>query len=55
MVFADEVQRRYGEQGIVSISLNPGNLKTELTRYAKGPAIWLLVRPLVEPQRDVEC
>ncbi|THH03891.1 hypothetical protein EW145_g5923 [Phellinidium pouzarii] len=32
-VFAFELARRYGDQGIISITLNPGNLKTELQRY----------------------
>jgi retinol dehydrogenase 12 len=29
-VFAYELARRYGDQGIVSTALNPGNLKTNL-------------------------
>ncbi|KAF8895337.1 NAD(P)-binding protein [Infundibulicybe gibba] len=33
IVFSNELARRYGSQGIVSTSLNPGNLKTELARH----------------------
>ncbi|KIM89111.1 hypothetical protein PILCRDRAFT_60821 [Piloderma croceum F 1598] len=32
VVFATELARRYGNDGIVSTSLNPGNLKTDLLR-----------------------
>ncbi|KAF5371625.1 hypothetical protein D9758_003597 [Tetrapyrgos nigripes] len=33
IVFSNELARRYGDRGIVSTALHPGNLKTELTRY----------------------
>ncbi|EJU00118.1 NADP-binding protein [Dacryopinax primogenitus] len=33
VVFANELARRYGDQGIVSTSLNPGLVDTELGRY----------------------
>ncbi|KAF9559167.1 NAD(P)-binding protein [Agrocybe pediades] len=33
VVFARELARRYGDQGIVSTSLNPGNLKSDLQRH----------------------
>ncbi|TDL27094.1 NAD-binding protein [Rickenella mellea] len=33
VAFARELARRYGDQGIVSTSLNPGNLKTDLQRH----------------------
>jgi len=33
VVFAKELDRRYGDQGIVSTALNPGAIKTELNRY----------------------
>ncbi|THH10679.1 hypothetical protein EW146_g8297 [Bondarzewia mesenterica] len=33
VVFAKELARRYGDKGIVSTSVNPGNLKTELQRH----------------------
>ncbi len=50
-MFALELARRYGDKGIVSISLNPGNLKTDLDRHAKwlnsiilvSIASWVLV------------
>ncbi|KAI5115554.1 hypothetical protein M0805_001883 [Coniferiporia weirii] len=36
VVVARELARRYGDQGIISISLNPGNLKTELQRHVSS-------------------
>jgi len=36
VVFAKELARRYGDQGIVSISLHPGVIKTDLHRHMKG-------------------
>ncbi|KAG6854132.1 hypothetical protein C0991_010296 [Blastosporella zonata] len=33
VVFSNELARRYGNQGIVSTSLNPGNLRTDLQRH----------------------
>ncbi|KAI0056632.1 NAD-P-binding protein [Artomyces pyxidatus] len=32
--FANELARRYGDQGIVSISLHPGGIKTDLARHS---------------------
>ncbi|KAJ7927986.1 hypothetical protein B0H13DRAFT_2229089 [Mycena leptocephala] len=36
VVFSNELYRRYADQGIVSVALNPGNLKTELQRHVGG-------------------
>jgi len=33
VVFASELARRYGDQGIVSTSLHPGSVKSDLQRY----------------------
>ncbi|RPD78174.1 NAD(P)-binding protein [Lentinus tigrinus ALCF2SS1-7] len=33
VVFSNELHRRYGDQGIVSVSLHPGHLKTDLQRH----------------------
>ncbi len=33
LVFSNELARKYGSQGIVSATLNPGNLRTELQRH----------------------
>lgn len=33
IVFANELARRYGDQGLVSTSVNPGNLDSDLYRY----------------------
>jgi len=34
IVFSNELAKRYGDQGIVSISLHPGNIKTDLARHS---------------------
>ncbi|TDL19930.1 NAD-P-binding protein [Rickenella mellea] len=36
VVFARELARRYGDQGIVSIAMNPGNINTNLQRRVTG-------------------
>ncbi|KAI5117265.1 hypothetical protein M0805_000996 [Coniferiporia weirii] len=36
IVISRELARRYGDQGIISISLNPGNLKTDLQRHIQS-------------------
>jgi len=41
VVFSNELARRYGEHGIVSTSLNPGNLKTDLQRTT--PSAFMLL------------
>ncbi|KAF9235426.1 hypothetical protein BU15DRAFT_89589 [Melanogaster broomeanus] len=33
IIFSAELKRRYGDQGIVSTSLNPGGIRTELTAH----------------------
>jgi len=39
---ATEYARRYGNEGIISVSLNPGNLKTELQRHTSSLVALLL-------------
>ncbi|KAJ7641842.1 NAD-binding protein [Roridomyces roridus] len=34
ILFSNELARRYGQQGIVSIALHPGNIKTDLARHS---------------------
>jgi len=36
VIVAREVAKRYGDKGIISVSLNPGNIRTELQRYVSG-------------------
>ncbi|KAJ7321631.1 NAD-P-binding protein [Mycena albidolilacea] len=36
VVVSNELDRRYGSQGIVSIALHPGNIKTDLARHSSG-------------------
>ncbi len=33
VVFSNELHRRYGDQGIISVSLHPGNSKTDVQRH----------------------
>jgi NAD(P)-dependent dehydrogenase (short-subunit alcohol dehydrogenase family) len=34
VVFARELANRYGDQGIISTALNPGNINSDLPRHA---------------------
>ncbi|KZP21942.1 hypothetical protein FIBSPDRAFT_931383 [Athelia psychrophila] len=40
-IFAAETARRYGDLGIVSVALNPGNLKSDLQRHMSPVAHFL--------------
>ncbi|KAJ7476979.1 NAD-P-binding protein [Mycena galericulata] len=42
VVFSTELARRYGNEGLVSTALNPGNLKTDLARHWTSPGQRLL-------------
>jgi NAD(P)-dependent dehydrogenase (short-subunit alcohol dehydrogenase family) len=45
---ASEFAKRYGKDGIVSVSWNPGNLRTELVRHAnawKRVVMWQIMYP----------
>ena len=44
-----EYARRYAGDGIVSVALNPGNLKSDLQRYLPGWQAWLLDLMLYTP------
>lgn len=48
VLFSNELQRRYGDQGIVSTSLNPGNLKSDLQRHLSWTET-LFITPLLYP------
>ncbi|KAJ7601752.1 NAD(P)-binding protein [Roridomyces roridus] len=37
ILVSNELARRYTDEGIISIALNPGNLRTELARHEKNP------------------
>ncbi|KAL1747096.1 hypothetical protein HDZ31DRAFT_72431 [Schizophyllum fasciatum] len=47
VLIASELQRRYGDKGIVSTSVNPGNLDSELYRHVGF--MHLLLRPFLYP------
>ncbi|OAX33475.1 NAD(P)-binding protein [Rhizopogon vinicolor AM-OR11-026] len=42
IIFAAELARRYGDQGVVSTALNPGSIKTEISRHQTSFAQMLL-------------
>ncbi|KAJ7506031.1 NAD-P-binding protein [Mycena galericulata] len=44
VVWARELAKRYGDNGIISISLNPGNLRTEIQRHQSALAAFFFVR-----------
>ncbi|KAJ7779818.1 NAD(P)-binding protein [Mycena metata] len=46
--FSNELFRRYGDQGIMSVALNPGNLRTELGRHFSALKVFL-IGPLLYP------
>ncbi|KAL1728524.1 hypothetical protein EV714DRAFT_252777 [Schizophyllum commune] len=48
ILVASELQRQYGDKGIVSIAVNPGNLDSELYRHLPKIAVALL-RPFLYP------
>ncbi|KAJ7695648.1 NAD-P-binding protein [Mycena rosella] len=48
VVFSNELSRRYADQGIVSVSLNPGNIKTELQRHLAG-IVRMLINAILYP------
>ncbi len=43
VVYSTELARRYGDDGIVSIGINPGNIKTELQRHMGAARKWMAV------------
>jgi NAD(P)-dependent dehydrogenase (short-subunit alcohol dehydrogenase family) len=45
---AREAARRYADKNIVVTSVNPGNIRTELTRYTTSTELWLIVSPCLE-------
>jgi retinol dehydrogenase-12 len=43
VLVAREAARRYADKGIVVTSVNPGNIRTELTRYTTPLQLWFIV------------
>ncbi|KAH7924207.1 NAD(P)-binding protein [Leucogyrophana mollusca] len=41
IILSAELKRRYGDQGLVSTSLNPGGIKTELLRHTTTFSQWI--------------
>ncbi|KAI6044653.1 hypothetical protein EDC04DRAFT_2877679 [Pisolithus marmoratus] len=41
IVFSAELHRRYRDQGVVSTSLNPGGIRTEIARHQGGSIQWI--------------
>ncbi|KAJ7718642.1 hypothetical protein B0H16DRAFT_1797198 [Mycena metata] len=41
VAFSNELNRRYADQGIMSVALNPGNLKSNLQRHMSGVNLFL--------------
>ncbi|KAF7288551.1 NAD(P)-binding protein [Mycena chlorophos] len=48
-IFSTELQRRYGDQGIVSIALNPGNIQSDLQRHLGSFAKTLMDKTILYP------
>lgn len=50
IVVAQELARRYGDQGIVTTSLNPGTLESDLYRHVDSPVQkFVAVCPFARP------
>jgi len=49
ILFSNELARRYGGEGIVSISLHPGAIKTDLTRHSAGTLVQRVGRMIAYP------
>ncbi|KAF7981824.1 hypothetical protein HWV62_31949 [Athelia sp. TMB] len=45
-ILAAEIARRYGDRGIVSVALNPGNIKSDMQRHMGPVQHWLTDRIL---------
>lgn len=43
VLVSNAMARKYGAENIISVSMNPGNLRTELTRTSPGWLVWLAV------------
>ncbi|EAU86146.2 short-chain dehydrogenase [Coprinopsis cinerea okayama7 len=46
VILSNELARRYGDEGLVSTSVNPGAIKTDLLRHTKWWDKLMIVRPL---------
>jgi len=49
VMFSNALARKYGPRGIVSSSLNPGGIRTELTRYTNPWVDWVLDKFFFHP------
>ncbi|KAJ8079118.1 short-chain alcohol dehydrogenase [Marasmius tenuissimus] len=49
IVFMTEFSRRYGDKGIASTAVNPGNIRSELQRHWGGLQTWIVDRLLLYP------
>ncbi|KAH8818753.1 NAD(P)-binding protein [Flagelloscypha sp. PMI_526] len=49
VILSNEFARQFGSKGIVSTSLNPGNLASDLFRYSSGYVQWILNKTLLHP------
>ncbi|KAK1215775.1 short-chain alcohol dehydrogenase [Marasmius sp. AFHP31] len=49
LVFTAEFSRRYGDKGIVTTAVNPGNIRTELQRHWGGLQTWIVDRLILHP------
>lgn len=54
VVFSNELARRYGDRGIVSVSLNPGNIRTVLAQHMSSVAVLVMVCTCIVYLQDRE-
>lgn len=46
-MLSNELARRYGDQGIVSTAVNPGNIKSDIQRHLPAVQKWILVSKVI--------
>jgi NAD(P)-dependent dehydrogenase (short-subunit alcohol dehydrogenase family) len=49
VIVAQELARRFGDRGLVSVSLNPGTLKTDLYRHSDGALLKFIQNLITHP------
>ncbi|KAF9055839.1 hypothetical protein BJ165DRAFT_1412265 [Panaeolus papilionaceus] len=52
ILYSNALARKYGDQGIVSTSLNPGNLKTDLARHLPNFVRYIMNTLILYPAAD---
>lgn len=49
VMMSNALARKYGDQGIISTSLNPGGIRTDLQRYTNRLELWIIDKFFLNP------